>query len=152
MQQLNLPPCPLRLTERDGRQLVFDPLRRRWVALTPEEWVRQHFVGYLIASRGCPAGRVANEVSLAVGKTRKRSDTVVYDALGEPLAIVEYKAPTVEVTQAVFDQIVRYNSTLRARYLIVSNGMAHYCCRIDYERGTYGFLRDIPTYHEMLDD
>lgn len=129
---------------------VFDRLRKRYVALTPEEWVRQHFVEYLIEEKQFPAALMANEVSLTQNGIKRRCDTLVADREGQPLVIVEYKAPEIEITQQVFDQIVRYNMVLRARYLMVSNGMSHYCCQIDYEDNTYSFLNDIPEYAELL--
>ena len=129
---------------------VFDRLRKRYVALTPEEWVRQHFVDYLIEEKQFPAALMANEVSLTQNGIKRRCDTLVADREGQPLVIVEYKAPEIEITQQVFDQIVRYNMVLRARYLMVSNGMSHYCCQIDYENNTYSFLNDIPKYAELL--
>ncbi len=129
---------------------VFDRLRKRYVALTPEEWVRQHFVEYLIEEKQFPAALMANEVSLTQNGIKRRCDTLVADREGQPLVIVEYKAPEIEITQQVFDQIVRYNMVLRARYLMVSNGMSHYCCQIDYENNTYSFLNDIPEYAELL--
>jgi type I site-specific restriction endonuclease len=92
---------------------------------------------------------MANEISLSLNGTSRRCDTVVYDRTGKPLIIVEYKANTVEITQKVFDQIVRYNMVLKARYLIVSNGMKHYCCRIDYDNHTYHFLQEIPPYEDL---
>lgn len=147
--ELNLPKCDLRLrTTRRGIQ-VFDRLRKRYVSLTPEEWVRQHFVEWLIAERGFPQELMANEVSLTQNGIARRCDTLVADRFGRPLVIVEYKAPTVAVSQRTFDQIVRYNLVLRARMLIVSNGLRHYCCRIDTERGSYEFLPDIPNYADI---
>lgn len=144
---LNLPPAPLKIKRGDDyrRAKVFDPQRRRWVALTPEEWVRQHFVAMLITTKGYFAGSIANEVSITLNETARRCDTVVYDRTKSPLMIVEYKAPSVEITQEVFDQIVRYNMALHARYLVVSNGLHHYCCEIDYGAGTYSFLPDVPA-------
>ena len=129
---------------------VFDRLRKRYVALTPEEWVRQHFVEYLIETKQFPAALMANEVSLTQNGIKRRCDTLVADREGQPLVIIEYKAPEIEITQQVFDQIVRYNMVLRARYLMVSNGMVHYCCQIDYENNTYGFLSEIPSYGDLL--
>lgn len=130
---------------------IYDRLRKRYVALTPEEWVRQHFVNYLIEHRGYPGSFMANEVGVTLNGTRRRCDTVVYDNQLRPRAIVEYKAPSVALTEKVFDQIVRYNMVLRVGYLMVSNGMRHYCCRIDYSTGTYVFLHDIPGYTEILE-
>jgi hypothetical protein len=129
--------------------VIFDAIRRRYVALTPEEWVRQHFVHYLIAQKGYPQGLLANEVTIKLNGTTKRCDTVLYGRDLSPRMIVEYKAPHIEITQAVFDQISRYNMVLKVDYLIVSNGLQHYCCQMDYERQCYTFLHDIPTYEKL---
>lgn len=147
---LNLPDYPLNVKKNGNRLLVFDRLRKRFVALTPEEWVRQHFVEYLIQEKQFPSALMGNEVSLTQNGIKRRCDTLVADRQGKPLVIVEYKAPEIEITQQVFDQIVRYNMVLRARYLMVSNGMTHYCCRIDYDNNTYAFLTDIPRYEDIV--
>ena len=148
--QLNLPTYPFNVKVKpNGNKVIFDVLRRRFVALTPEEWVRQHFVRFLIDEKGFPASLMANEVSLTQNGMKRRCDTLVADAAGNPLVIVEYKAPHVEITQDTFDQIVRYNMVLRARFLIVSNGLNHYCCRINYEDDSYAFLTDIPSYSDI---
>lgn len=144
--RLNLPSIPLRLKDEEGIVKVFDPLRDKYVALTPEEFVRQHFTAWLRDSRHYPASLMANEIGIEVNGTRKRCDTVVFGNDGKPMVIVEYKAPDVTVNQAVFDQIVRYNMTLHADYLVVSNGINHYCCVMDYENGTYHFIPEIPDY------
>lgn len=146
MQQLNLPPYDVKTGEKDGRQTIFDFLRRKYVALTPEEWVRQHFVHYLVEQKGYSKGLLANELELRVGDKRLRCDTVLYDTTLHPRMIIEYKAPTVQIQQKTFDQIVVYNLLLHADYLVVSNGLQHYCCRMDYERHSYTFLREIPDY------
>ena len=146
---LNLPPAALRLSQREGHTMVFDFLRRRYVKLTPEEWVRQHFVHYLVNHKGYPQELLANEVSLALNSTSKRCDTVLYDKEARPLAIVEYKAPNIQLTQKVFDQITRYNIVMRVPFLMVSNGLQHYCCRVDYETNAYTFLPEIPPYEEI---
>ena len=151
MDTLNLPQAALKIISKDGKQQVFDILRRKYVALTPEEWVRQHFVHYLISARGFPAECIGNEVSITLNGTRKRCDTVVYGRNAEPIMVVEYKSPQVEITQQVFDQISRYNIRLKVKWLIVSNGLQHYCCRIDYESGTSRFLEDIPSYSDILE-
>ncbi|MCF0196796.1 MAG: type I restriction enzyme HsdR N-terminal domain-containing protein [Bacteroidaceae bacterium] len=148
MQTLNLPKIALKVARRANRMMVFDTLRRRYVALTPEEWVRQHFVHFLILEKGYPTGLIANEVSVELFGTRKRCDTVVYAPDATPLMIVEYKAPDVEIDARVFQQISRYNISLHVRWLIVSNGLQHYCCRVDYENGRLEYLTDIPTYDE----
>lgn len=149
--QLSLPPVTLRTKPgASGRTLVFDTQRRRYVTLTAEEWVRQHFVAFLIEHKGYPAALIANEVSLDVGGVRRRSDTVVYSPVdGHPMLIVEYKAPGVGITQEVFAQIQSYNAQLHADYLVVSNGMHHYCCHNDYTTMTASFLPDIPAWEEI---
>lgn len=149
MLALNLPTFPVKVTERNGKKLIFDTVRRKYVALTPEEWVRQHFVNYLITAKGYPAELLANEVSIKLNQTNKRCDTVVYDRYLTPLMVVEYKSPMVEITESVFDQIVRYNMALTVPYLMLSNGLSHYCCRIDYKEQTYSFLEEIPCYEGL---
>lgn len=146
--ELNLPVVALRLREDKDATRVFDPLREKWVVLTPEEWVRQHFINWLYSEYGYPATLMTNETGIDVNGTRKRCDTVVFHRNGSPKIIVEYKAPDIEISQTVFDQIVRYNMELHADYLIVSNGMQHYCCRIDYRDGSYHFIPRIPSYDE----
>ncbi len=149
--KLNLPPYEeIRLREEGGVVQVFDRLRGKWLVVTPEEWVRQHFVNYLITELGYPHELTANEVALRLNGTLRRCDTVVFDRTLRPLAIVEYKAPQVAVTQKVFDQIARYNIVLEAPCLIVSNGLRHYCCRFDRARGSYAFLREVPDYPTLL--
>lgn len=148
MRQLNLPCADLKIkSDVSGRAVVYDCWRRKWVALTPEEWVRQHFAWMLVQDKGYMPGRMGNEVSIRLNDTDRRCDTVIYDNEMQPYMIVEYKAPDVVLTQRVFDQIVRYNMVLHARYLTVSNGLVHYCCEIDYKNRTYRFLRDIPVYN-----
>lgn len=128
---------------------IYDTLRRKYVKLTPEEWVRQHFVHMLVERKGYPGALMANEVALKVGEKQLRADTVLYDSRLRPRMIVEYKAPHVSITQAVFDQIATYNLLLRVDYLVVSNGLSHYCCRMDYEGRQYRYLQDIPLYAEL---
>jgi type I site-specific restriction endonuclease len=149
MIALNLPAFDFKLAEKNGKRMIFDPLRRKYVALTPEEWVRQHFVNYLITEKHYPIELLGNEVTLKLNATTKRCDTIVYNRFLLPLAIVEYKAPEVSIKRAVFDQISRYNTSLKVRFLVVSNGMKHFCCRIDYETQTYTFLNSIPAYGEL---
>lgn len=120
------------------------------MALTPEEWVRQHFIHYLIEHKGYPVSLMGNEVFLKSGSKTLRADSVLYDRNLHPKMIMEYKAPTVAITQAVFDQIAAYNILLHVDYLVVSNGMQHFCCKIDYEQRRYTFLKDIPDYKELL--
>lgn len=146
---LNLPPYEVRVREHCGRREIFDILRRRYVALTPEEWVRQHFVHWLTDHKGYPVALLANEVGLTVGEKRVRADTVLYSRELTPRMIVEYKAPRVTLSQRVFDQIAVYNLLLRVDYLVVSNGLETYCCQMDYEHQTYHFLKEIPDYNDL---
>lgn len=150
LPKLNLPLSPLRTEIRDGITKVFDSLRQKWVPLTPEEHVRQQFTAWMRNSLHYPAPLMANEIGITVNGTRKRCDTVVFDRKGEPLMIVEFKAPDVKISQHTFDQIVRYNIRLRARYLVVSNGVNHYCCVVDYLTGTYQFIPQIPDFKELV--
>lgn len=144
---LNLPAFACRFERgSDGIDRIYDCLRRKFVALTPEEWVRQHFVNYLISALAYPEGLMANEVSLKLNNTARRCDTLIYSRQGKPLMIVEYKAPEVSIAQKVFDQIARYNSVVGAKYLVVSNGLRHYCCRFGCQDGGYEFLKEIPPY------
>lgn len=149
MLSLNLPVFEAKVTRKEGKTVIFDVLRRRYVALTPEEWVRQHFVHFLLNHKGYPQALMANEVQLQLNGTKKRCDTVLYRRNLTAQMIVEYKAPNIEITQAVFDQITRYNMVLKVDYLVVSNGIQHYCCRINYENSSYTFLPDIPDYQAL---
>ncbi len=146
---LNLPSYPYKIRTEQGKKLIFDILRKKYVALTPEEWVRQHFVHLLVEHKGYPAGLLANEVQICLNGVKKRCDTVLYDRSLKARMIVEYKAPSVEITQAVFNQITRYNMVLHVDYLIVTNGISHYCCRIDYAGNSYAFLPHIPDFSEL---
>jgi hypothetical protein len=149
MHPLNLPSYNVNVTEKDGKRYIYDPLRRKKVILTPEEWVRQHFVNYLITSKSYPPEHIANEVAVYVNGIYKRCDTVVYNNYMEPLLIVEYKAPEIAITEDVFAQISRYNSALKVPYLIVSNGLVHYCCYMDYTNMKSSFRKEIPAYTEI---
>lgn len=153
MSALNLPSFDAKIKTDGGKRFIYDILRRKFVALTPEETVRQSFVHYLISALGYPQELLANEVALQLNGTLKRCDSVLYRRDLSALMIMEYKAPTVSISQRTFDQIVRYNMVLRVRYLTVSNGLNHYCCRIDYTGGgSYSFLSEIPDYSVICDD
>jgi predicted type IV restriction endonuclease len=148
MESLNLPDYDVRTRKnpRSGLEEIWDTQRRRWVKLTPEEWVRQHFVHFLIETLGYPSGRIGNEVCIRVGQLERRCDSVVFGDEGEALMIVEYKASSVRLTQEVFDQVSRYNIALQVDWLVVSNGMQHYCCHLLREEGRWEFLPAIPDY------
>ena len=150
MIELNIPPNSANIKRVDDKLTIFDALRRKFVALTPEEWVRQHFVNFIITEKGYPASLIANECQVILNNQRKRCDSVVYDNKLTPLAIIEYKAPEVNITQKVFDQIARYNIVLRVKYLIVSNGIQHFCCKVDYDKQKFEYLTEIPMYSELV--
>lgn len=149
MLELNLPSFDINVKKIGGKISILDPLRRKFVALTPEEWVRQHFVNFLLREKGYPAALIANEIQIDLNKLKKRCDSVVYNRDLSPLMIIEYKAPDVDITQQVFDQIVRYNIVLKVKYLIVSNGLNHYCCIMDYNKQSFNYLSDIPNYTDL---
>lgn len=149
MQALNLPPYNISIRKHGNRDQIFDILRRKFVALTPEEWVRQHFIHYLTEHKGYPMMLLANEVQLKVGDKTVRADSVLYDNHLQPRMIIEYKAPTIKLAQKVFDQISVYNLLLHVDYLIVSNGLQTYCCKMDYDNQKYLFLTDIPDYQKL---
>lgn len=152
MQQLNLPVYQFNIKKKDDGFIILDSLRKRWVTLTPEEWVRQNFVRYLIQEKKFPASLMNNEISITQNGIKRRCDTLVADMQGNALVIVEYKAPTIAISQKTFDQIVRYNMVLHANYLIVSNGLNHYCCKIDYDNNSYSFLKEIPSYSQLVNN
>ena len=149
MFRLNLPQYEINITEKDGKRMIFDFLRRKYVALTPEEWVRQHFTHYLVEHKGYPKGLLGNEIELHIGNKKLRCDSILYNKVAQPQIIIEYKAPSVQVQQKTFDQISAYNLLLRVDYLIVSNGLQHYCCKMDYDQQKYYFLKDIPNYEKL---
>ena len=149
MIELNLPFFEAKISEQDAKRTIWDPIRKVWTALTPEEQVRQAFVSYLVNYKGVPLSHIANEQTIDLNGMKRRCDSVVYNRAGNPAVIVEYKSPAVTVTQKVFDQISRYNIVLRVDYLMVSNGLKHYCVRMNYDAGTYSFLTDIPDYSQL---
>lgn len=148
MQKLNLPNFSFHLKSNEKHTLIFDNLRKKYVVLTPEEWVRQHYVQYLIHYKSCPISLIAIEKQLIINNRKKRTDIVVFDKEGSPHMIVECKAPQITISQASFDQIARYNLKLKAKYLILTNGIQHYYCQMDFKNENYIFLKDIPDYHE----
>jgi len=146
LPNLNLPIYLFKFREQDQRTQIFDSIRRKYVALTPEEWVRQNFVQYLIKEKGFPPSLIAIEMGLKYNGLVKRGDVVVYNKAGLPLLMVECKAPEIKITQAVFDQIARYNKVLKVKYLVVTNGLNHYCCKMEYSEENYSFIQEIPEY------
>lgn len=149
IQNLNLPSFEPKISEQAEKMVIWDPVRMLWTALTPEENVRQAFVSYLINYKGFPASHIANEKAIELNGMSRRCDSVIYDKAGLPKVIVEYKRPTVTITQKVFDQISRYNLVLHVDYLIITNGLKHYCVKMEYPTGKYTFLQDIPSYADL---
>ncbi len=142
---LDLPACPLKIAYQAGKPYVFDVIRKKYVALTPEEWVRQHFIGFL-ALRGYPPSLMSVESGLKYNKLAKRSDILVYNRQGVPLLLVECKSYEVRLSDETFRQAAQYNQVLKAPLLAITNGLTHYFCRIDFEASSYEFLKDLPLY------
>ena len=149
MIPLNLPDYEIKLSGTPDKPTIFDVLRRKYIALTPEEWVRQHFIHFMIEQKGYPLSLLANEVKLKIGEKKLRADSVLYSTELKPRMIIEYKAPHINITQKVFDQITVYNMLLHVDYLIVTNGLQHYCCKMDYASKKYLFLKDISDYKNI---
>ena len=146
MQQLNLPEYPLKIKNENGKTLVFDAIRKKFVVLTPEEWVRQHFIQFLIREKNYPPALMAVEKQLTVNSLPQRFDLLSYNRKGEPFLIAEFKAPSVNISQETFDQAVRYNTALKVKYVVISNGMQHFACEIAYETNSFTFLKEIPEF------
>lgn len=150
MEPLTLPSYDFHTSEQEGKRVIYDPVRDTYVRLTPEEWVRQHFVQYLIQELDTPPGLVTTEARFQYEGQPWRADVVVHDRQGEPLLLVECKAPRVSIGQDAFDQGARYNLVLGAPFLVVTNGQVHYACRIDLNNRDYTFLDDLPPYEELI--
>jgi hypothetical protein len=148
MLPLNLPQYEFAIKHGNPTK-IFDVIRKKYVKLTPEEWVRQNFLKYLISEKNYPSSLILIEQTLQVNKLKKRCDAVIYDNSAQPLMIIEFKKPDVPIDQKVFDQIARYNIPLKVKYLMVSNGLQHYCSLIDFENSTFRFLEDIPPYSSL---
>ena len=146
MQELNFPKFSFRFKSNENKISIFDCIRKKFVVLQPEEWVRQHCVQYLINNKGYPKSLINVEKELIVNSLRKRYDIVVYNSNGSIHLIVECKAPKIVINQDSFDQIARYNLELNATYLMVTNGLNHYYCQMDFENERYNFLKEIPGF------
>jgi len=149
MQQLNFPPFEFKLRNLNNRQEILDPVRHKFVTLTPEEWVRQHLISYLTHVKGYPVSIIGVEKQLILNKLPKRFDLVIFKRNGTPLLLAECKAPGVEITEKAFDQAARYNMLLQADYFLITNGLEHYPCRIDYENKQYIFIEDVPHFSDL---
>lgn len=149
MHRLNLPDYPSKTRIVDGQQQIFDEVRKKYVVLIPEEWVRQQFIGYLLNDRKYPKSLIAVEHPLTINGVNHRADIVVFKSDGKPLVVVECKAPEVSITQSVLQQISRYNILFKAPILILTNGLFHFCVQIDFESSTSRQLTAIPSYEEL---
>jgi len=147
MLKLNFPEAQFRFKSNENKTLIFDVIRKKFVVLTPEEWVRQHVLHFLLSEKEYPSSHINVEKQLRINNLTKRYDIVVFNADGSIYLIIECKAPQIAITQDTFDQIARYNLTLNATLLMVTNGMEHYYCKMDHNAEKYIFLKDIPSYH-----
>jgi hypothetical protein len=148
--KLNFPEYHFTIREEDHVKTIFDELRGKYVALTPEEWVRQHLIRYLIEEKKYPKSLIGVEFPVPVGSMMQRADVVIYHTDGKPILLAECKAPEVGINQKVFDQISVYNLQLNVPYLILTNGMKHYCCKMDFENKKFIFLESIPDYTDII--
>jgi hypothetical protein len=146
MQKLNFPAYSFRLKNSENKVSIFDPIRKKFILLTPEEWVRQHTIQFLIQEKKYPISHINVEKLVKVNDINKRYDIVIFKPNGEILLLIECKAPEIKVSQTTFDQIARYNLILKAEYLMITNGLNHYFCQMDFEQERYHFLQDLPNY------
>jgi type I site-specific restriction endonuclease len=151
VQNLNFPKYDFKLKKSNNSIQIFDSIRKKWIAITPEEWVRQHIIQYLILEKKYPISLIAVEMAINVNQTAKRCDIVLFNRDAKPLVIVECKAPSVELTQKTFDQAAVYNLTLMVDYLLITNGINHYFCKVDFVNKKYDFVKEIPSFEELVD-
>lgn len=147
MQKLNLPEYTFRTKQESEQTFIFDVLRKKWVKLTPEEWVRQNFMRFLVEECAYPASTIGTEVGIHVAGRMLRVDGVAYDRFGDVKLLLEFKAPTVPINEKVFAQSADYNTKIGAEYIVISNGISHYCAHVTQEE--IRLLEDIPTYNEL---
>jgi hypothetical protein len=147
-QKLNLPPFEFKIKEDEGKKFIYDTIRKNYFLLTPEEWVRQHFLHFLINHYHYPKGLIKIETGLRYNKLLKRSDIIIFDRNGRPFLLVECKSADHKLIQAGFDQAAMYNTTIKAPYIALTNGLKTYCCRINQETRHYEFMEDLPTLPE----
>ncbi len=146
LKLVNLPKYDFKVKTEDGSTQIFDEIRKQFVKLTPEEWVRQNFIQYLKEEKKYPSSLMAVEYALKYNNMQKRADILCFNKEGMPQLMVECKAASIPINQKVFDQIARYNFSLKVPYLVVTNGLEHYCCAMDYEQNTYRFVEEIPLF------
>lgn len=144
--ELNLPEYPFKITLKESRYFIFDEVRKKHLVLTPEEWVRQHFIQFLILEKKFPKSLIQIEGGLNLNQLQKRSDIVIFNKLGERIMVIECKAPSVKITQSTFDQASRYNSIHKAKWLVVTNGLMHCYAEIDHTTSSFTFIKDLPEF------
>jgi hypothetical protein len=149
MTKLNLPEFEFIFKEKNKKRFIFDEIRRKYLLLTPEEWVRQNFVRYLVDYKKFPPSLIVLEKPFSLHATEKRSDIVCYDHQGKIVLLTECKSPDIPITQKTFDQVAGYNLKLNAGILVITNGLSHYCCRPDYEKRKWIYLDTIPDFNEL---
>ncbi len=150
MQRLNFPIFAFKLKKENEVIFILDSIRRKYVKLTPEEWVRQHVVQFLITEKNVPKGRIGIEQQLKVNTMLKRTDIVVYDSIGKPLLIVECKSADIMVNQKIFEQVACYNLSLKSPFLLITNGLIHISALIDFKQQKWSFLESLPDYNQMI--
>ncbi|WP_285057088.1 type I restriction enzyme HsdR N-terminal domain-containing protein [Pedobacter ginsengisoli] len=146
---LNLPPYPFKITLKDSQHFIFDEIRKKHLVLTPEEWVRQHFIQYLILEKKFPRSLIQIEGGLSLNKLQKRTDVVIFNTHGERIMVIECKAPAVKISQATFDQAARYNSVHKTKWLVVTNGLMHCYAQINHQEEKFIFVKDLPEYTSL---
>lgn len=149
MSQLNLPKYNFRIKKQNEKLYIFDTQRKRYVTLTPEEWVRQRFIRFLIEQKGYPAALLAVEKQLEMNGMKKRCDAILYNNDAKPILIIEFKAPNIAITQNTFDQVAVYNAKLKVEFFIISNGIEHFCCKVNTETARYEFFPEIPDFSQI---
>jgi hypothetical protein len=149
VQKLNLPAYDFHYRTEEGRQFVLDIFRKRYIHFTPEEEVRQRFARYLVEEKQYPASLIQTEYSLKVNEMKRRCDILIHKPAGKPAVLVECKAPGIKISRETFDQAARYNMAFRVKYLMVTNGLKHYCCYLDFEQQKVNFLEEIPDYGSL---
>ncbi|MFB6318718.1 type I restriction enzyme HsdR N-terminal domain-containing protein [Saccharicrinis sp. FJH54] len=150
MTRLNLPDHPFNIKKEGEKNLIFDVFRKRFVVLTPEEHVRQYFLAYLLNYKNYQRGLIAVETEIKINGLSRRCDAVVYNKQGKPVMILEFKAPEIKISQKTMDQICNYNLKLNVTYFVISNGLQHFCGKIDKHNNAFTFLSDIPDMNTIL--
>lgn len=150
MQKLNLPSYQINIRSKNDKMEIFDEFRKKFVILTPEEWVRQHYAQYMVNQKFYPKGLIAIEYSIKLKIRKKRVDILAFTPYGKPLLVVECKSTDVKINQSVFDQIARYNMAFKVPYLVVTNGFEHYICKLDYTNLSYQFIEELPCFTDLF--